>query len=83
MYPYVIHVSIFWVIDNLSSIWQNLKDFLVLNALQLCTLCGLFTFFDCSVTDESFVDETRIGRIYKISILVSMMSLFTSLKRSK
>ena len=30
------------------------------------------------VTDESFVDETRVWRKYKISILVSVMSLFVS-----
>ena len=37
------------------------------NALQLCTLFGFFlTFLDSSVTDESFVDETRVRRIYKI-----------------
>ena len=27
------------------------------------------------VTDESFVDKTRVWRKYKVSILVSMMSL--------
>ena len=38
---------------------------LVLNAIQLRTLFGLFLFFlYANVTDESFVDETRIWRIY-------------------
>ena len=36
---------------------------------------AFLTFLDSSVTDESFVDETRVWRKYKISILVSMMSL--------
>ena len=37
---------------------------------------AFLTFFNSSVTDESFVDETRVWRKYEISILVSMMSLF-------
>ena len=48
---------------------------LAIKALQIRTLFGLFNFFDSSVTDETFVDETRVWREYKISILVSMMSL--------
>ena len=32
--------------------------------------------FYSSLTDESFVDKTRVWHKYKISILVSMMSLF-------
>ena len=40
----------------------------VLNALQLRILFGFFffTFFDSNVTAESYVDETRVWRIYKI-----------------
>ena len=34
------------------------------------------TIFKWSVTDESFVDETRVWRIYKILIPVSVMNLF-------
>ena len=34
---------------------------------------------DSSVTDESVVDETRVWRIYKNLVLVSMMSLFITL----
>ena len=33
--------------------------------------------FDSSVTDGSFVDEMRVWRKYKISFLVTMMSLFS------
>ena len=52
------------------------KEFLVLNDLQLCTLFCLFNIFSySSVTDELFVDETRVCRKYEISILISMMSL--------
>ena len=36
-----------------------------------------------SVIDESFVDETRVWRKYKISILVSMMSLFIDILNKK
>ena len=39
---------------------------------------AFLTIFDSSVTNESFVDETRVWRKYEVSILVSMiMSLFT------
>ena len=34
--------------------------------------------FYSSVTDESFVDETRVMHKYKIAILISIMSLFTT-----
>ena len=47
-------------------IWQNFFGILILNALELRTLFGFFYFFDSSVTDESFVDETRVSRKYKI-----------------
>ena len=36
---------------------------------------AFFTFFDSSVTDESFVDEIGVWRILNL-VLVSMMSLF-------
>ena len=49
---------------------------LVLNAFHLCTLFAFKTFFYSTVTDESFLDEMRVWRKYKILILVSMMSLF-------
>ena len=54
----------------------KLLGILVLNALQLRTLFGLFKFFGF-VTDEYFVDETRVWRILNL-VLVSMMSLFTA-----
>ena len=41
-----------------------------------CLLDRCVTFFVSSVTDRYFVDETRVWRKYKFSILVSMMSLF-------
>ena len=48
-------------IDYLSRIWHNFLEFWILNALQLCT-CWLYKYFDMSVTDESYVDETRVWR---------------------
>ena len=42
---------------------------------------AILTFFYPSVTDESFVHETRVWRIYKILILVSMLSSYTSFKK--
>ena len=38
---------------------------------------AVLTFFYSSVTSESYVDKTRVWRKYKISIVVSMMSLLT------
>ena len=61
-------------IDYLSCIWKTFRNF----ALQLSTLFGPLIIFDSSVTDESFVDETRVWRKYKILILVSMVSLYKS-----
>ena len=48
-------------IDYLSHIWHNFLEFWILNALQLCS-CLAFKYFDMSVTDESYVDETRVWR---------------------
>ena len=48
-------------IDYLSRIWHNFSEFWILNALQLC-ICFVYNYFDMSVTDESYVDETRVWR---------------------
>ena len=42
----------------LSSIWHIFLEFWVLNLL----LVWLYKYFDLSVTDESYVDETRVWR---------------------
>ena len=39
---------------------------------------AFFHFLDLSITDESFVEESRVWRKYKNLILISMMSLFTA-----
>ena len=61
--------------------YKNLRNNINSQKARTCASTGFFlaffTFFYSSVTDESFVDETRVWRKYKISILVSMMSLFT------
>ena len=60
-------------VDYLSRIWHNFLEFWILNALQLfgildtqCiynfALVWLYKYFDMSVTDESYVDETRVWR---------------------
>ena len=56
-------------------------------SLQNCQVCSMLfnsvlylvflTFFYSRVIDESFVDEARVWRNYKILILVVTMSLFT------
>ena len=51
---------------------------LVINALQLIFYLAFLTFFYSSVSDESFVDETGVWRKFKISILVSMISFYTT-----
>ena len=48
-------------IDYLSRIWHNFLEFWILYALQLC-IVWLYNYFDMSVTDESYVDETRVWR---------------------
>ena len=45
----------------ISYIWHNFLEFWILYALQLC-IVWLYKYFDMSVTDESFVDETRVWR---------------------
>ena len=37
-------------------------------------------FFYSSVTDESYVEETRVWRKYEILILIIMMSLFAGIR---
>ena len=46
-------------IDYFSRFWHNFFEILTLNALQLV---WLYKYFDMSVTDESYVDETRVWR---------------------
>ena len=47
-------------IDYLGRIWHNFLKFWVINALQLV---WLYNYLDLSVTDESYVDETRVWHI--------------------
>ena len=49
-------------IDYLSRIWHNFLEFWVLNALHLFFFYffWLYNYFDFSVTDESYLDETRV-----------------------
>ena len=48
-------------VDYLSRIWHNFLEFWIPNALQLCIFL-VYNYFDMSVTDESYVDETRVWR---------------------
>ena len=48
-------------LDHLSCFWHNFLEFWILNALH-CVLVWLYNYFDMSVTDESYVDETRVWR---------------------
>ena len=51
---------------HLTRQYENMKiHILVLNALKLRTLFGLFNIYDSSVTDESFVDKTLVWHKYK------------------
>ena len=42
------------------------KDISMAELLNFVLYLAFLTFLDSSVTDESFVDETRVWRIYKI-----------------
>ena len=64
---------------SLNCFWRTLlTNFWSRMLFNIVLYLAILTFFYSSVTDESFVDETRIWRKYKISILVSMMSLFAT-----
>ena len=60
-------LRLFYLRHRLPKLYlAKLLGILVRTALQLRTLIGPFNFLDSSVTDESFVEETRVWRIYKI-----------------
>ena len=62
----------FYLRNRLPKLYlAKLLGIVIFNSLLLRTLFGPLNFFDSSVTDESFVDKTRVWRKYKIFILVS------------
>ena len=61
------------VIVYSSCVYLNCWSSMIFNFVLYLSF---LTFFDSSVNDEYFVDETRVWSKYKISILESIMSLF-------
>ena len=56
-----VHLTFYSLNVSFFVLYFNFQ-FWVLNALQLITILALY-YFNLSVTDESYVDETRVWRI--------------------
>ena len=48
--------------DNLSCIWQNFEEFWFSMLFNFVLYLAFFTSLDSSVTNESYVNETRVWR---------------------